>query len=779
MKWLSFPELVSRERALLGDSFNESLWLDYIDFLDENPNYSFHKMDLLHRAVSTLPTSTLLWNRYFLACFHDKNTLLNLYARASKCLPESPQLWQDYIDLAISLRIAGMITIFESALFHLPFSYHLVVWKRYLRFAQSDCSVPCSVYSRYLAVAEQLDDPVEVSPTEIITAFVTRGSPKEIRELFYLIWQNRLPTRLHPLALSVDALKELATTDVSTQEFESIATESISRFANVECEVLLVLAAFSGKRNLDGKARHYYNRALKAAVSVKEAVDAFNAMCNFESLWLENPPLATPDKVLELHVNLFDKVLRSRPLVINDVKLKQNPNNVDYWLDRVRSFPDSDMLSRIRTYVAGLSTINPLHAAGESSLVTLWVDYVSIYLDQGDFKTASIIFSKAAKSQFASPDDLAEIHILWTESLLKVSDQEALDHVHDVLFHRIPENPHTYRIDDQSKSVQSRLFLSLKLWTFYIDLIQALLGDHQNDMLEKLNEAYEKMTSLKIITIRLIIEHANFLETEFSPDKAFTLYESMLRKFTAPAAKLEIWKVYLDKMMALRPTDTERIRDLFEDCLVEDNLPGDSVKMIFDRFSAFERKNGNLVKAFTVMETALARISMLLERNVHRYSKNRLDKMVDDKIALYGELTEISRGKLRDVPKTRELLSLAAQDESLPTPQTIRFAMEFAQFETEQKEYVRARALYRHIGGMGIGRLYLPIWDKWEKFELTHGNEASYKEMLRYKRAVEKRFAEVEEAKKEVNPLNFIKGETKGGEIIKTNPDAIEMDMDS
>ena len=59
---------------------------------------------------------------------------------------------------------------------------------------------------------------------------------------------------------------------------------------------------------------------------------------------------------------------------------------------------------------------------------------------------------------------------------------------------------------DESLSVQARLFKSLKLWSFYVDLEESI------GSVETTKAVYDKMFELKIANAQTVINFANFLE---------------------------------------------------------------------------------------------------------------------------------------------------------------------------------------------------------------------------------------------------------------------------
>jgi len=104
-----------------------------------------------------------------------------------------------------------------------------------------------------------------------------------------------------------------------------------------------------------------------------------------------------------------------------------------------------------------------------------------------------------------------------------------------------PHNPHVFTtIILQSLPVQARLFKSLKLWSFYIDLEESL------GTIESAKAAYDKVLELKIANAQVIVNYAQFLEENEYFEESFKVYERGVELFTFPVS-FEIWNIYLPK----------------------------------------------------------------------------------------------------------------------------------------------------------------------------------------------------------------------------------------
>ena len=66
--------------------------------------------------------------------------------------------------------------------------------------------------------------------------------------------------------------------------------------------------------------------------------------------------------------------------------------------------------------------------------------------------------------------------------------------------------------------------------------------------------------------------------------------------------------------------------------------------------------------------------------------------------------------------------------------------MKYAQQEVKLGEIDRARGIFSHGSQMSDPRTAKSYWKAWQEFEVRHGNEDTFMEMLRIKRNVQAQF---------------------------------------
>ena len=90
------------------------------------------------------------------------------------------------------------------------------------------------------------------------------------------------------------------------------------------------------------------------------------------------------------------------------------------------------------------------------------------------------------------------------------------------------------------------------------------------------------------------------------------------------------------------------------------------------------------------------------------------------------------------ITKTRSIYEKAF--ETLEGNDFIEIGLKFSRLERKLGEIDRARSIYQHMSQFcnpSLKDIEQKFWNVWEKFEIYHGNEDTYKEFMKYKRTVE------------------------------------------
>jgi pre-mRNA-splicing factor SYF1 len=81
---------------------------------------------------------------------------------------------------------------------------------------------------------------------------------------------------------------------------------------------------------------------------------------------------------------------------------------------------------------------------------------------------------------------------------------------------------------DENLSAQARLFKSLKLWSFYVDLEESL------GTVESTKKVYDRVFELKIANAQVVINYANFLEENEYWEESFKVRSWVLMRVCPP-----------------------------------------------------------------------------------------------------------------------------------------------------------------------------------------------------------------------------------------------------
>jgi len=482
------------------------------------------------------------------------------------------------------------------------------------------------------------------------------------------------------------------------------------------------LATYWIKKQEIDHARAIFEEGVNTVVTLKDFTQIFDAYAEFCESFISSlmdmvaEPDADADDEAELDEQMkhFEELMDRRPFLVNDVLLRRNPNDVQEWEKRVALHgTDDDKVAA--TYTRATQTIAPRKATAQ--LHSLWINFAKFYEGGGstgeaeaDVPAARKIFEKAVQVPFKRVDDLAEVWCEWAEMEVRNEDYDRAIKVMQRAT-VVPKKAKEISFHDDSLSVQQRLFKSIKLWSFYVDLEESI------GSVETTKAVYDKMFELKIATAQIVINYANFLEENEYWEESFKVYERGVDLFTYPIA-FELWNTYLTKFLARYGGDKiERARDLFEQAL--EDCPPKFAKPLFLLYGKLEEDHGLAKRAMAVYDRATGAVE----------SQDRMEMFT-----YYIAKATANFG----LPATRPIYERAI--EALPDAQTAEMCLRFAALERKLGEVDRARAIFAHASQFCDPRSHAEFWAAWNAFEIETGSEDTFREFLRIKRAVQSAF---------------------------------------
>jgi pre-mRNA-splicing factor SYF1 len=410
------------------------------------------------------------------------------------------------------------------------------------------------------------------------------------------------------------------------------------------------------------------------------------------------------DFELDVRLMRFEQLMDRRPFLLNDVLLRQNPNNVGEWEKRVALWGENKK-EVVQTYTEAIAAVQPKKAVGPFH--QLWTNYAKFYERGGDMRSARIIMEKAVKVPFKSVAELADMWIEWAEMELRA---ENFDDAVRIMAKAV-QAPKRSTVDyfDETLSPQQRVHKSWKLWSFYVDLVESVSS------LEEARKVYERIFELRIATPQTVVNYANLLEENQYYEDSFKIYERGLDLFSYPVA-FELWNLYLTKAVD-RNISIERLRDLFEQAV--EGCPPKFAKVIYLMYGNLEEERGLARHAMRIYERATRAVSD------------------DDRADMFNFYITKSASNF-GLASTRPIYEKAIS--TLPDTAARDMCLKFADMEKRLGEIDRARAIYGHASQFCDPRTNPGFWSRWEAFEVQHGNEDTFKEMLRIKRSVQAQY---------------------------------------
>lgn len=242
----------------------------------------------------------------------------------------------------------------------------------------------------------------------------------------------------------------------------------------------------------------------------------------------------------------------------------------------------------------------------------------------------------------------------------------------------------------------------------------------------------------------------NLVQDQKYFEDAFKVYERGVKIFKYPHVK-DIWVTYLTKFVKRYGNSRlERCRELYEHAVEmvwllflqknfmisinyselfsyncwNNQAPADVVKPIYEQYAKLEEDYGLAKRAMSVYDQATKAVPP------------------NEKLSMY-EIYIARAAEIFGVPKTREIYEQAIGSEGLPDKDAMKMCIKYAELEKSLGEIDRARKIYVYASNLADPRSGSEFWNKWHEFEVQHGNEDTFRDMLRIKRSVTAKYSQV------------------------------------
>lgn len=644
-----------------------------------------------------------------------------LFERALILLNKMPKIWEMFLSFLMQQAIVTYTRrTFDRALRALPLTQHNRIWALYRPFATSvSGGTALAIWRRYMQIhPEDAEDFINLlvqmgEYTEAVKRYMDVLNNPKFRskhgKSHFQLWSEMVD-------LLVTQAKKVQTGDAVGIDVEKVVRSGIDRFADQRGKLWVGLATYWITRGNFERARDIFEEGITTVMTVRDFTLVFDSYVEFEesiiSTLMDAAAIRSEkgkrnedaDFDLDIRMMRFEQLMDRRPFLVNDVLLRQNPNNVVEWEKRVALWGDNKK-EVVQTYTNAMAAIQPKKAVGKFH--ELWLNYAKFYEEGCDLRNARIILEKAVKVPYKSVAELAETWCGWAEMELR---NENFDRAVDIMA-KATQAPKKSTVDyfDEALSPQQRVHKSWKLWSFYVDLVESVSS------LEETKRVYERIFELRIATPQTVVNFANLLEENQYFEESFKVYERGLDLFSYPVA-FELWNLYLTKAVDRR-ISIERLRDLFEQAV--EGCPPKFAKTLYLMYGNLEEERGLARHAMRIYERATRAVS---------------DEDRFDMFTFYITKSASNFG----LTSTRPIYERAVA--ALPDKEARDMCLKFAEMERRLGEIDRARAIYGHASQFCDPRTTPAFWSKWESFEVQHGNEDTFKEMLRIKRSVQAQY---------------------------------------
>lgn len=769
---------VQFEEEVARNPYVVKLWWSYIQTkLDQPPALRF---TIYERALAYLPRSYKLWHAYlmdFTKVLSSKSIksrkyelLVQTYERALAFMNKMPRIWLDYCQLLISLK-KGTATrkAFDRALQALPITQHKDMWKAFITWAKDFgvMQTTIRVFRRYLMFdpmhreefifyLEEIEQ-YEEAARQLAICLNDEHFTSPSGQTHHQIW-------MHLCELCARHAQQVSHTDL---DVDAIIRSGLTKFSDEVGRLWTSLADYYIRLGQFETSRDVYEEALSKVTTVRDFTIIFDAYVKVEETILtakirflhelgeedqddENNEEDKQDvDEVSLRIARLEHLLERRPLLLNSVLLRQNPHNIAEWHKRVKLLESDGVKSQLRAYAEAVQSIDPKEATN-GKFSSIWLAWARLYEQQDDWKNASVVMQKAIMVAYRSTEELANVYCGWAEQELR-HDQPS--EAHRIMQRAVEPPAHTTKRakalvtaagggDNASiNTAADRVHRSTQVWALYLDLEEAL------GTVTTVKAAYDRALELKILTAAMALHYAEYLEELHYYEDAFKVYEKSVALFDFPVVK-PLWIRYLDRFEArYEGTKLERLRELHE--TVVSRVPETEAAEFYLRYAKIEEKYGLSRHVVAVYERAVTAVPEGKRLSMYK---------------LYIKKVELLFGAVR----TRAVYEKALQ--VLPDAQAMLLALDFAELERKLGEIDRARAVYTYASQWADPRREAAFWQAWRSFEEAHGNEETFRDLLRIQRSVGLAFAHVQYLAADLNAAASAAGGAITGGITHAVP---------
>ncbi|ORM40438.1 Pre-mRNA-splicing factor SYF1 [Babesia sp. Xinjiang] len=681
-------------------------------------------LNTYERAVKRVPLSYKVWFGYIKDSieaiqkpfYGDPISHMRINTIFERCLVHVYAAPAIYILYGQFLRTQNMITrtrkTYDRALLNLPITQHHLIWDQYLQFVKHVDILPMAkaVLKRY----------IQLKPNTRETLYQILKRHKQYDEACVVLCEllndgnfvSESGKTQYDLWLELCQLIRDNPHQIKTIPIDAIIKEGIGKYSDQVAQLWIILADIHILRGQMHNARDVYEEALKSVTTVQDFSTIFDVYAKFlEKYAKERKKIKKNDIDVVITVDRLENLINNRATLLAKVKLKQNVHNVYNWLHYAKLM-ENDVQRTKQIFQEAVETVDPKRSVGR--VTELWTTYASYFENRDDITTADQIYEKGVEGNFKFVDDLASVWCAWVEMHIRHNNfKRALELARQAVDVRNKKEPNY---------VQQRLYRSVKLWSLCLDLEQNL------GTIATARATFDLMVELKVVTPQIALNFAMYLEDNKYFEAAFSAFEKCVALFKWPQLYY-LYLPYLTKFVKrYRGTKLERAREIFDQCLhsgqdsKNKDIPPQYVKYLYFLYANMEEEFGLVRRCLGILKDATKCAA-------------KEDQLT--MIKLYIAKTTEFYGIVQTRNIYQECLQFVDDDNAR------KLCEMYIQMERGLGEIDRARAIYTYCAQLCDPAKHEQFWKDWREFEVLHGNEECFREMLRIKRTIQAKFTKV------------------------------------
>ncbi|MES1905838.1 MAG: Pre-mRNA-splicing factor SYF1, partial [Paramarteilia canceri] len=453
------------------------------------------------------------------------------------------------------LESNGQITktrkTYDRALKSLPLCQHYKIWPQYIDFINAS-GVPMlgnSVFRRYI---ELVPEDSEVFVNYLVkNGFLDEASEILINLLNKQSFSSKYGKSKYELWIELCQIICNSARQNENREFDAdkIFRQGIKTYSAQVSLLFNQLANYYIHRDLIPKAQAVYEEALGQVKTVKDFTEIYDVYVQF----LESLLTDKLDKISKLHDNAekerlqieiehmmagLEHLLDSNQLMINEVRLRQDPHSVPLWLNRfgLLKSNNSNKTMLEEQFEKSLNIIDIEKAVGDPS--QLFIEMANYYFEShNSLEKVRNIFERGVYSyRFIKVQHLSNLWSYWIEFEIKNQNYDKARELikkatsYDSLLHK----------QNLGGEFNARLKIhrDLKLWTLYADF------EEHFGTFTSCKAIYDHMLDFRIATMSVICNYAVYLLENQYYEESFRIYERGISLFKWPYS-YQLWREYL------------------------------------------------------------------------------------------------------------------------------------------------------------------------------------------------------------------------------------------